>query len=199
MIQDNKNIVVDLDNTLLDFRFPYIGVPIEGSVEAINTLTTMGYKIAVYSCRNNPKLFSSDESMKQNLKDTEAALRNYGFKGLAMDKGDTGKPCALYYVDDSGIEFNGWEKLLSKYKFSEGIAISIGIENCILDKDVSGIHKNKRLKPGDKILDFMGSTELIANLFRISQTEEKLKKDYIPAARQIEYGILCSRDNCLVF
>ena len=31
----------------------------------------------------------------------------------------------------------------------------------------------------DKILDFMGSTELIANLFRISQTEEKLKKDNI--------------------
>lgn len=30
-----------------------------------------------------------------------------------------------------------------------------------------------------KILDFMGSTELIANLFRISQTEEKLKKDKI--------------------
>ena len=27
------------------------------------------------------------------------------------------------------------------------------------------------------ILDYMGSTELIANLFRISQTEEKLRKD----------------------
>lgn len=32
---------------------------------------------------------------------------------------------------------------------------------------------------GRKILDFMGSTELIANLFRISQTEEKLRKDQI--------------------
>ena len=29
------------------------------------------------------------------------------------------------------------------------------------------------------ILDYMGSTELIANLFRISQTEEKLRKDNI--------------------
>ena len=34
----------------------------------------------------------------------------------------------------------------------------------------------------DKILDFMGSTELIANLFRISQTEEKLKKDSVASA-----------------
>lgn len=34
----------------------------------------------------------------------------------------------------------------------------------------------------DKILDYMGSTELIANLFRISQTEEKLKRDAVSDA-----------------
>jgi DNA-damage-inducible protein D len=42
---------------------------------------------------------------------------------------------------------------------------------------VEDIHQKKGLKKTDKILDFMSSTELIANLFRISQTEEKLKKD----------------------
>jgi len=41
---------------------------------------------------------------------------------------------------------------------------------------VDDIHAKKKLKKTDKILDFMSSTELIANLFRISQTEEKLKK-----------------------
>ncbi len=44
---------------------------------------------------------------------------------------------------------------------------------------VDDIHERKNLKDNEKILDFMGSTELIANLFRISQTEEKLKKDKI--------------------
>lgn len=44
---------------------------------------------------------------------------------------------------------------------------------------VDDIHKRKKLKDNERILDFMGSTELIANLFRISQTEEKLKKDKI--------------------
>lgn len=44
---------------------------------------------------------------------------------------------------------------------------------------VEDIHEKKELKKNEKILDFMGSTELIANLFRISQTEEKLKKDKI--------------------
>jgi DNA-damage-inducible protein D len=42
---------------------------------------------------------------------------------------------------------------------------------------VDDIHKRKGLKKKQRILDFMGSTELIANLFRISQAEEKLKKD----------------------
>jgi DNA-damage-inducible protein D len=44
---------------------------------------------------------------------------------------------------------------------------------------VDDIHQKKGLKKTDKILDFMNSTELIANLFRISQTEDKLKKDNI--------------------
>jgi len=44
---------------------------------------------------------------------------------------------------------------------------------------VEDIHKKKGLAVRDKILDFMGSTELIANLFRISQTEEKLKLDAV--------------------
>jgi DNA-damage-inducible protein D len=42
---------------------------------------------------------------------------------------------------------------------------------------VEDIHQKKGLKKTDRILDFMSSIELIANLFRISQTEEKLKKD----------------------
>ena len=43
--------------------------------------------------------------------------------------------------------------------------------------DVDDIHTRKQLEVGQKILDYMGSTELIANLFRISQTEEKLRNE----------------------
>ena len=42
--------------------------------------------------------------------------------------------------------------------------------------------KRKGLAVGQKILDYMGSTELIANLFRISQNEEKLRKDQVSDA-----------------
>jgi DNA-damage-inducible protein D len=41
------------------------------------------------------------------------------------------------------------------------------------------IHKHKGLKKSQKILDHMGSTELAANLFRATQTEEKLKRDKV--------------------
>src|SRR6185312_9416145 len=39
------------------------------------------------------------------------------------------------------------------------------------------IHARKGLKKHQKILDHMGSTELAANLFRVTQTEEKLRRD----------------------
>jgi DNA-damage-inducible protein D len=41
------------------------------------------------------------------------------------------------------------------------------------------IHARKGLKKSQKILDHMGSTELAANLFRATQTEEKLKRDNV--------------------
>lgn len=41
------------------------------------------------------------------------------------------------------------------------------------------IHAHKNLKKSDKILDRMGSTELAANLFRATQTEEKLRRDQV--------------------
>ena len=46
------------------------------------------------------------------------------------------------------------------------------------------IHARKGLKKSQKILDHMGSTELAANLFRATQTEEKLKRDPIPGKQR---------------
>jgi len=46
------------------------------------------------------------------------------------------------------------------------------------------IHVRKGLKKSQKILDHMGSTELAANLFRATQTEDKLKRDQVQGKRQ---------------
>ena len=45
--------------------------------------------------------------------------------------------------------------------------------------DAKAIHARKCLKKSQQILDHMGSTELAANLFRATQTEEKLRREDI--------------------
>ena len=57
---------------------------------------------------------------------------------------------------------------------------------------VDDIHKKKNLGENEKILDFMGSEELAANLFRITQTEAKLKRENIKTkqkANQTHYTV----------
>ncbi|MCX4364178.1 MAG: DNA damage-inducible protein D [Bacilli bacterium] len=54
------------------------------------------------------------------------------------------------------------------------------------------IAKRKGLRYREEILDNMGSDELIANLFRISQTEQKLKRDNIQGevkAKETHYEV----------
>lgn len=49
------------------------------------------------------------------------------------------------------------------------------------------IHERKGLKKSQKILDHMGHTELAANLFRATQTEEKLKRDKVQGKDNANY------------
>lgn len=58
--------------------------------------------------------------------------------------------------------------------------------------DAKKIHAKKGLKKSQQILDHMGSTELAANLFRATQTEEKLKREQIQgknAANQTHFEV----------
>ena len=52
----------------------------------------------------------------------------------------------------------------------------MGLYNGLGAKD---IHSKKGLKKNEGILDHMGSTELAANLFRATQTEDKLRRENI--------------------
>lgn len=84
-----------------------------------------------------------------------------------------------------------WNQLLAETAHDAGVITSeefaifqnAGYMGLYGGLDVEDIHRKKELEVNQKILDYMGSTELIANLFRISQTEEKLRKDSIKGAR----------------
>lgn len=83
-----------------------------------------------------------------------------------------------------------WNQLLAETAHSAGVITNeefaifqnAGYMGLYGGLDVEDIHRKKELAIGQKILDYMGSTELIANLFRISQTDEKLRKDKIQGA-----------------
>lgn len=50
--------------------------------------------------------------------------------------------------------------------------------------DAKAIHARKGLKKGQQILDHMGSTELAANLFRATQTEDKIRREKIQGKQE---------------
>lgn len=56
---------------------------------------------------------------------------------------------------------------------------NFGYEGLYGGLDAKAIHKKKGLTKSQNILDHMGSTELAANLFRATQTEDKLRREGI--------------------
>lgn len=70
---------------------------------------------------------------------------------------------------DAGVETNLEYATFQNYGY-------MGLYGGLKAKD---IHEKKGLKKNQQILDHMGSTELAANLFRATQTEEKLRREQI--------------------
>ncbi len=65
----------------------------------------------------------------------------------------------------------------------------MGLYGGLKAKDIKA---QKGLKVNEDILDHMGSTELAANLFRATQTDEKLRRDHVrgkDAANQTHYAV----------
>lgn len=101
------------------------------------------------------------------------------------------------------------KRLYARKKVSDGnyslnrTAISSGVKNLAEfhnagykglynGETANDIFKRKKLKYREDILDNMGSSELIANLFRIDQTESKLKRDKVDneyTANSVHYEI----------
>jgi DNA-damage-inducible protein D len=82
----------------------------------------------------------------------------------------------------SGV-ITGLDYAIFQNKGYEGLYGGLGAQDI---KDRKGLSKSKN------ILDYMGSTELAANLFRATQTDEKLRRDYIDSkekANRIHYEV----------
>ena len=78
-----------------------------------------------------------------------------------------------------------WNQMLAETAHKAGIIDGIeyadfqnaGYAGLYGGETVADIHRRKKLDEKQKILDFMNSSELVANLFRITLADEKIKKE----------------------
>ncbi len=82
------------------------------------------------------------------------------------------------------------EKSLSASVYGRGVQNYAFFQNAgyrgMYNMNFSELQRFKGSPDGRSILDFMGKTELAANLFRITQTEEKISKENVKGQRGLE-------------
>lgn len=107
------------------------------------------------------------QTRRQEISDEEFELMTEDEKRLAMRNNvrESNKVLAQT-AKDSGVANFG--------KFNNA-----GYRGLYNGETAAKIKTRKGIRKNDDILDFMGSTELAANWFRITQTDEKLKKEKI--------------------
>jgi DNA-damage-inducible protein D len=84
-------------------------------------------------------------------------------------------------------EVKQWNQMLAEAAHDAGVITNeefaafqnAGYMGLYGGETVQDIHDRKGLSPKQKILDYMNSQELISNLFRISLTEDKMRKENI--------------------
>ena len=83
----------------------------------------------------------------------------------------------------------GFEALANDNSFrfwwASELAVILGYES-LNNMDLWRLRRHKGVLPGRSPLDFMGKTELAANLFRVTQTEEKIRGERIRGQKPLE-------------
>ena len=146
--------------------------------------STRDYQLSRYACylivQNadaskaviaNGQTYFAIQTRRQELKDdTDFQQLNENQKRLMLrnELADHNKQLAAA-AKDAGVETSIDYAVFQNHGYK---GLYGGLDN-------KAIHHRRGLKKSHKILDHMGSTELAANLFRATQTEEKLKRDEV--------------------
>ena len=146
--------------------------------------STRDYQLSRYACylivQNadaskaviaNGQTYFAIQTRRQELKDdTDFQQLNENQKRLMLrnELADHNKQLAAA-AKDAGVETSIDYAVFQNHGYK---GLYGGLDN-------KAIHQRRGLKKSHKILDHMGSTELAANLFRATQTEEKLKRDEV--------------------
>lgn len=127
----------------------------------------------------NGQVYFAIQARRQELADDAA------FQALAEDKKRLFLRNELKLHNKQLVEVAAQAGVNSELDFA--IFQNHGYKGLYGGLDAKGIHTHKGLKKSQKILDYMGSTELAANLFRATQAEEKLKRDRVKSKTEANH------------
>ena len=116
----------------------------------------------------NGQSYFALQTRRQELSDNEALVRLSEDEKRLIARAEHNKHLAAA-AKDAGVET----------PLDYAIFQDHGYKGLYGGRGAKDIHAIKGLKKSQKILDHMGSTELAANLFRATQTEEKLRRDQV--------------------
>jgi predicted mannosyl-3-phosphoglycerate phosphatase (HAD superfamily) len=111
-------VVVDLDGTICEHRFPAFGEPIAGAREALQRLKEAGYWIIIFTVRTS-SYYQSVGLYNPEVNSPEAVSAYLEQHQIPFDeiwKHD--KPPAMVYIDDRALRLEGdrkrsnWSKLV---------------------------------------------------------------------------------------
>ena len=188
---DKAKIACTQSNNIVSEQFTEISKPIIGGNG--NIQNSLDYKLTRYACY---LIAQNGDSRKKVI-----ALAQTYFAVQTRRQELTEKEYSLLTEDEKRI----YQRNLTKkgnYSLNQA-AKEAGVKNfdqfhnsgykgLYGGETADDIAKRKGLRYREDILDNMGSDELIANLFRISQTEQKLKRDKIKGetnANEAHYNV----------
>ena len=188
---DNSKIACEKSKNLIADHFSQVGKMIEIGSKA--TRKILDYKLSRYACylivqNSDPKkeivalgqTYFAVKTRKQELSEKEYSMLSEDEKRFYQrNLTKKGNYSLNQVAKDAGVRnFDRFHNY--GYK---------GLYNGETANDIS---KRKGLRYREDILDNMGSDELVANLFRISQTEQKLRKENVKSeedANSIHYEV----------
>lgn len=175
---EKAKLACELSGNVVSYHFADVGKTIKMPKGASKSIED--YELSRYACylivqNADPRkkvvafgqTYFATQTRRQELTDEYFNSLNENKKRLITRSQTIDKNKTLYKAaKDSGVQNYG--------KFT-----NYGYQGLYGGENAKQIAKRKGLKPQDEILDYMGSEELADNLFRIVQTEAKLKKENI--------------------
>lgn len=128
------DIAIDLDGVIFSYdgiwRGPdYCGKVMPGAIEAMKKLREMGYRLSVYTTRNN----CMTKADGANVLELTAKVQNHlESAGIPYDYIALFKPLARYYIDDRAIRFVNWDITLKALRNLEILRLNKRVD--ALDK-----------------------------------------------------------------